>query len=170
MSTVHAALELIESISTAVDSNTHCALEYSLTLKRLFDTVNHGLLVKKLFFYGIRGTAHAWLNNYLTNRNQYVIADDHSSGMRLITCGVPQGSVLGPVLFLLYINVSNLLKFVLFADDTNIFVLPPVYMTYKTLSTGSWINLLCGSLLIDYHYIWGKQITCCSAVHRLIMS
>ena len=65
------------------------------------------------------------LNNYLTNRNQYVIADDHSSGMRLITCGVPQGSVLGPVLFLLYINdicnVSNLLKFVLFADDTNIF-------------------------------------------------
>ena len=83
------------------------------------------LQVKKLFFYGIRGTANAWLNNYLTNRNQYVIADDHSSGMRLITCGVPQGSVLGPVLFLLYINdicnVSNLLKFVLFADDTNIF-------------------------------------------------
>ena len=82
-------------------------------------------IVKKLFFYGIRGTANAWLNNYLTNRNQYVIADDHSSGMRLITCGVPQGSVLGPVLFLLYINdicnVSNLLKFVLFADDTNIF-------------------------------------------------
>ena len=87
--------------------------------------MNHDLLVKKPFFYGIRGTANAWLNNNLTNRNQYVIADDHSSGMRLITCGVPQGSVLGPVLFLLYINdicnVSNLLKFVLFADDTNIF-------------------------------------------------
>ena len=76
-------------------------------------------LLGNYFFYGIRGTAN------LTNRNQYVIADDHSSGMRLITCGVPQGSVLGPVLFLLYINdicnVSNLLKFVLFADDTNIF-------------------------------------------------
>ena len=85
--------------------------------------MNHDLLIKKLFIYGIRGTANAWLNNYLTNRNQYVIADGHSSGMRLITCGVPQGSVLGPVLFLLYINdicnVSNLLKFVLFADDTN---------------------------------------------------
>ena len=70
-------------------------------------------------------TANAWLHNYLTNRHEYVIADDHSSGMRLITCGVPQGSVLGPVLFLLYINgiciVSNLLTFVLFADDTNIF-------------------------------------------------
>ena len=87
--------------------------------------MNHDLLIKKLFFYVIRGTANAWLNNYLTNRNQYVLADGHSSGMRLITCGVPQGSVLGPVVFLLYINdicnVSNLLKFVLFADDTNIF-------------------------------------------------
>ncbi len=75
--------------------------------------------------YGIRGTANAWLNNYLTNINQFVIADDHSSGMRLITSGVPQGLVLGPVFSLFYINaicnVSNLLTFVLFADDTNIF-------------------------------------------------
>ena len=89
--------------------------------------MNHDLLVKKLFFYGIRDTANAWLTNYLTNRNQYVIADDHSSGMQLISCGVPQGSALGPALFLLYINdiglcsVSNLLKFVLFAANTNIF-------------------------------------------------
>ena len=97
-----------------------------IDLKKAFDTMNHDLLVKKLSFYGIRGAVNAWLTNYLlTNRNQYVIADDHSSGMRLITCGVPQGSVLGPVLFLLYINdicsVSNLLKFVLFADNTDRF-------------------------------------------------
>ena len=51
-------------------------------------------LLGNYFVYGIRGTANAWLTNYLTNRNQYVIADDHSSGMRRITCGVPQGSVL----------------------------------------------------------------------------
>ncbi len=55
-----------------------------------FDTVNHDLLVKKLFFYGIRGTANAWLTNYLTNIHQYAIADDHSAGRQLITCGVLQ--------------------------------------------------------------------------------
>ena len=68
MSTVHAALELIESISTAIENKKNIALEYSLTLKRLFDTVNRDLLIKKLFFYGIRGTANAWLNNYLINK------------------------------------------------------------------------------------------------------
>ena len=76
MSTVHAALELIESISTAVDNKKHCAGVF-IDLKKAFDTVNHDLLVRKLFFYGIRGTENAWLTNYLTNRNNYVIADDH---------------------------------------------------------------------------------------------
>ena len=78
MSAMHAALELIESISTAVDNKKkHCAGVF-IDLKKGFDTVNHDLLVKKIFFYGIRGTANAWLTNYLTNRNQYVIADDRS--------------------------------------------------------------------------------------------
>ena len=103
---------------------TQCAGVF-IDLKKAIDAVNHDLLVKKLEFYGIRGTANAWLKNYLTNRNQYVVADGHSSTSRSITCGVPQGSVLGPVLFILYINdvcnVSSVLKFVLFADDTNIF-------------------------------------------------
>ena len=155
MSTVYPALELIESISTAVDNKKNIALEYSLTLKRILTLWIMTYLLGNYFFYGIRGTVNAGLTNYLTNINQYVIADDHSSGMRLITCGVPQGSVLGPVLFLLYINdicnVSNLLKFVLFADDTNIFCSTPAYMTCETLSTGSWLNCLCGSRLIDYH-------------------
>ena len=117
MSTVHAALELTESISdSSIDSKQHCAGVF-IDLKKAFDIVNHKLLVEKLSFYGVRGIANTWLENYLMNRKQYVVVDNQASSMQFIKCGVPQGSVLGPVLFLLCINdlcnVSNLLKFVL---------------------------------------------------------
>ena len=75
--------------------------------------------------HGVRGVANAWLENYLMNRKQYVVVVNQASSMQFIKCGVPQGYVLEPVLFLLFINdicnVSHLLKFVLFADDTTIF-------------------------------------------------
>ena len=114
MSTEHAALELTESIYNSIDSKQHCAAVF-IDLKKAFDTVNHKLLVDKLSFYGVRGVANAWLENYLMNRKQYVVVvDNQASSMQFIKCGVPQGSVLGPVLFLLFINgicnVSNLLK------------------------------------------------------------
>ena len=117
MSTVHAALELAESISdSSIDSKQHCAGVF-IDLKKAFDIVNHKLLVEKSSFYGVRGIANTWLENYLMNRKQYVVVDNQASSMQFIKCGVPQGSVLGPVLFLLCINdlcnVSNLLKFVL---------------------------------------------------------
>ena len=123
MSTVHAVLELIESICNSIDSKLHCAGVF-IDLKKAFDTFNHKLLVDRLSFYEVRGIANTWLDNYLMNRKQYVVVDNQASSMQFIKCGVPQGSVLGPVLFLLFINdiciVSNLLNFVLFADDTNI--------------------------------------------------
>ena len=75
--------------------------------------------------YGIRGTALAWFSSYLCNRSQYVSVNGHNSNCLNITCGVPQGSVLGPLLFLMYINdlpnSSTKLTFYLFADDTNIY-------------------------------------------------
>ena len=90
-----------------------------------FDTIDHTILMRKLERYGIRGIAHTWLGNYLYNREQYVHIQNDKSDLMKVTCGVPQGSVLGPKLFLLYINeicnVSKLLKYVLFADDTNLF-------------------------------------------------
>ena len=90
-----------------------------------FDTVNHNILIDKLHFYGIRGIPLAWLSSYLSNRQQYVQIHNSTSSLNTIKCGVPQGSVLGPLLFLIYINdlfhSSNSLSFILFADDTNIF-------------------------------------------------
>ena len=96
-----------------------------IDLKKAFDTVDHELLVEKLNVYGIRGVANKWLQNYLANRKQYVVINDDCSDLLDMTCGVPQGSVLGPILFIIYINdicnVSDVVKCVLFADDTNIF-------------------------------------------------
>ena len=82
-------------------------------------------MLKKLEHYGIRGILLQWFKSYLMDRKQYVYFNGESSDLKPITCGVPQGSVLGPLIFLIYINdlpnISNKLKFFLFADDTNIY-------------------------------------------------
>ena len=97
-----------------------------LDFSKAFDCVNHSILLQKLNFYGIRGIAYQWFASYLGNRKQYVCYDGVSSEDGNISCGVPQGSILGPILFLLYINdivnVSSTLFLILFADDTNAFI------------------------------------------------
>ena len=96
-----------------------------IDLSKAFDTVNHKILLKKLTYFGIKGVYLDWLNSYLRNRKQFIFYNDKNSSMLDITCGVPQGSILGPLLFLLYINdlqkASSIIKPIMFADDTNIF-------------------------------------------------
>ena len=97
-----------------------------LDFSKAFDTVNHDILLQKLYYYGIRGNAYEWFKSYLTDRVQYVTYSGVQSSPKKIQCGVPQGSILGPLLFLLYINdlpnvCANTMPF-LFADDTNLFI------------------------------------------------
>ena len=96
-----------------------------LDFSKAFDTVDHSILLRKLSHYGIRGNALDWFENYLSGRTQYVTYNGVSSQYKSISCGVPQGSILGPLLFLVYINdLCSLCKHtapILFADDTNLF-------------------------------------------------
>jgi Reverse transcriptase (RNA-dependent DNA polymerase) len=123
-STYMSLLDIYDKISEACDKNKY-SVGIFIDLSKAFDTINHDILLCKLFHYGVRGLALDWFKSYLCNRKQYVVWNGTSSTHRTITCGVPQGSVLGPLLFILYINdivnCSHILQFILFADDTNLF-------------------------------------------------
>ena len=123
-STEQAILEITDNLKQAVDNNL-LACGVFLNFAKAFDTVNHAILLNKLEKYGVWGVPLSWFTSYLTNRQQYVNTDGVESSKQTIKCGIPQGSSLGPLLFLLYINdipnCSDKLSFRIFADDTNIF-------------------------------------------------
>ena len=118
-----ALIILIDKITSALD-NGDFTIAVLIDFRKAFDTVDHEILLNKLYHYGIRGVAHDWMKSYLTNRPQQVSYNGETSAYKNMKCGVPQGSILGPLLFIIYINdlssVSNILTSVLFADDTTL--------------------------------------------------
>ncbi len=126
-STVMALIEIVDRIRTTADAGSAVAGLY-VDLSKAFDTVDHVKLLYKLEHYGIRGLPLKWFESYLKNRKQYTSVNGVKSSLSTVQYGVPQGSVLGPLLFLIYVNdINNCVdkqyaEIRLFADDTNVFI------------------------------------------------
>ena len=123
-STEQATLELTDRIISAMDNN-DVPIGIFLDLSKAFDTIDHAILLSKLEHYGVDGIPLQLVKNYLTNRKQYVKLNEVDSNLLPINTGVPQGSILGPLLFIIYINdftrASSIFVFICYADDTTLF-------------------------------------------------
>ena len=146
-STITSVTSLMNSIYNNVNTHKDTFLIYH-DLKKAFDTVSHSILLNKLGNFGLDGRSVDWFESYLGNRQQYVKFNNVNSTVRTIRYGVPQGSILGPTLFALYINdVTNLFdhgNIILYADDTVIFDSDPRILQEKLNETNQWCeeNLL----------------------------
>ena len=103
-----------------------------IDLSKGFDTLDHHILLEKLHFYGVNNLSYNWFKSYLQDRPYYVDFDNINSDRNIISLGVPQGSILGPLFFLIYVNdinnSSDFFTFIKYADDTNLYI-PTIQLT-----------------------------------------
>ena len=124
-STTHAIITLVDKVSKSLDKGKLVGGVY-LDIRKAFDSISYQIFLDKLHKIGIRGNVHCLLKSYLMFRSQYVICNGATSDVKFVEFGVPQGSILGPLLFILFMNdfsrSSTLLFSILFADDTSVFL------------------------------------------------
>ena len=122
-STSYALVDFLHIVLNALNKK-EISIGLFLDLSKAFDSLDHHILLDKLYCYGMRGVVHKWFQSYLNNRKQFVSSNGFKSQLMTIKCGVPQGSILGPLLFILYVNdicnVSNRFNLILYADDTSV--------------------------------------------------
>ena len=149
-STEHAIIELVDKVTRAIDEGKYTAGGF-LDLSNAFDTIDQRILIGKLEYYGIRGLAKCWFESYLKNMKQVFKYNSVKSTKKYILTGIPQGSILGLLLFILYIidikNCSKIVSILLFSDDTSVLYSHSNFKTIqetlqiKMNKIAKWLNL-----------------------------